>query len=598
MKLISSIKSKIGTLSVIAASLVVVATTPMHAFAAVSNPSPAGKVSFTFDDGLSSAISQAAPTLAKYGMTGTDYVITGCVGMTTVPNTCKADEDKSYMTWAQVQQLHSSYGWEIGSHTVTHPLLASKDASMGQRRKLTTLQMVNELTKSKADLAAHGIDATSFAPPYGDYDMKVLAQIAKLYTNMRGFADTGYNTWPNNDYLLRVQQVQAGVSVDTVKSYINEAAANNQWLVLVFHNISTTPSTNPDDYEYSTRDLDQVASYVKAKNMPVVNMSDGIVKSDTNRLSNAGFDSGISDGWSTDTPAQVTKDSANNGSFPGAANSVKFTSTTKSVHLFSKQVAVDPNTTYMFKNFLNVTQVGTGEIGFYIDEYDGFGNWTSGQWKRAETSVFLENFNFSYKPTSANVAKASLQIYVTPNAGITAYVDNIQWFPLAEATPVPDPTPIPQPTDLMTNGSFDNGIADGWTTDFPDQVNLDSLSNGSPENVVNSIKMTAKSTNTHLFAPKVAVDVANTYSLSSYVNLKQINGGELAFYIDEYDTAGNWISGQYIRGITSIGAGEVKFDYTPSSASVTHASLQFIAVGNTNIEAYIDNVEWLKPLAS
>ncbi|MBX4197509.1 polysaccharide deacetylase family protein, partial [Candidatus Saccharibacteria bacterium] len=87
---------------------------------------PTAKVSFTFDDALTSAVTQAAPTLAKYGFTGVDFVPTSCVGST---GTCGAEPAASYMTWAQISQLKNTYGWEIASHTVTHPLLASNDPS-------------------------------------------------------------------------------------------------------------------------------------------------------------------------------------------------------------------------------------------------------------------------------------------------------------------------------------------------------------------------------------------------------------------------------------------------------------------------------------
>jgi peptidoglycan/xylan/chitin deacetylase (PgdA/CDA1 family) len=50
-----------------------------------------------------------------------------------------------------------------------------------------------ELANSKAALAAQGFNATAFAPPYGDYDMSTVAQVAKYYTSMRGFADVGNN---------------------------------------------------------------------------------------------------------------------------------------------------------------------------------------------------------------------------------------------------------------------------------------------------------------------------------------------------------------------------------------------------------------------
>ena len=205
------IKSAI-TSSMLTASVFMVLSTPLHALAATTNITPTAKISFTFDDGLASASTQAAPTLAKYGFSATDYVITGCVGMSTAPNTCHANTDATYLTWAQVQALQNTSHWEIASHTVSHPYLASKDATDGQPNVLTPAQVTTELVNSRSAFAAQGITATDFATPYGDYTPPVLAQIAKYYASMRGFADTGYNTWPGSDYLIRDQQVQAGVS--------------------------------------------------------------------------------------------------------------------------------------------------------------------------------------------------------------------------------------------------------------------------------------------------------------------------------------------------------------------------------------------------
>jgi peptidoglycan/xylan/chitin deacetylase (PgdA/CDA1 family) len=195
--------------------------------AATNNPAPAAKISFTFDDGLTSALSQAQPTLTKYGLTGTEYVITKCVGMTTAPNTCHANTDATYMSWTQIKQLQAA-GWEIGSHTQTHPYLASSDATDGQPNVLTPAQVTTELAQSKADLAAQGITANAFSTPYGDYTNATLAQIAKYYTSHRGFADQNDNNWPYNDYLLNDMQVQAGVTVAQVKAKIDTAIANKQ----------------------------------------------------------------------------------------------------------------------------------------------------------------------------------------------------------------------------------------------------------------------------------------------------------------------------------------------------------------------------------
>lgn len=556
--------------------------------AAATNPAPAAKISFTFDDGLRSTITQAKPVLAKYGLTGTSYVTTKCVGMTTVPNTCRADPDVRYMSWTQVKQLQAA-GWEIGSHTQTHPYLASSDATDGQPNVLTPEQVAAELAGSKADLAAQGINAQTFSSPYGDYSNATLAQIAQYYTSHRGFADQNANLWPYNDYLLNNMPVQVGVTVAQVKAKIDAAIAGKQWLILTMHDIAVNPSRNPDDYQYSTANLDQIAAYVKAKQnaglITPVNISQGLVTTDSNLLPGSSFDGGITGGWTTDASSAIVSDTANNGNTPSPASSIKLTASATNGHLFSPSVAVDSNTTYMLKNFLKVTAITNSIVGFYIDEYDAAGNWISGQYKNGESTPFVESFNFTYKPTSTLIKKARLQVVVPANSGITAYIDNPQWFALSTTAP-------PVQTNLVANGTFDAGITNGWTTDDATHITANSANNGSPANPTHSVALVSTTQSRHLFSPKVTVDPAKNYTLASYLNLLQISSGEVGFYIDEYDTAGNWISGQYKTGIHGVSAGDVSFLYKPTSTNVKTASLQVIVTGNANINAYFDDVRW------
>ena len=83
---------------------------------------------------------------------------------------------------------------------------------------------------------------------------------------------------------------------------------------------------------------------------------------------------------------------------------------------------------YSLSSYAKITQRTSGELGFYIDEYDANGNWISGQWKSARTTISAADSTINYTPSSASVASASLQIYITANSGIIAYVDNVRWF--------------------------------------------------------------------------------------------------------------------------------------------------------------------------
>jgi len=437
---------------------------------ATSAPFTTGvKVSFTFDDGIGNDFYEAAPVLAQYGYVGTAYIITSCVGMTTMPNTCAANNAIGYMTWSQIQALSSTYGWEIASHTVDHPLTAAAD-----NPSLTDAQLDAEMADSQATLAAEGFNATDFASPYGDYDNRSLAVIAKYYNSHRAFQDytqpaadelsdtfpyySPRNSFPYNPLLLTVEDVQGNVPVSTVEGYINEAKTNNQWLILVFHDIvASGASTAEDDYQYNAADLSTIAAYVKSLNIPVTDIAHGLDTSSTNLFANGSFTDGIADGWTTDNSADIkadqqvaTKTAAGNysainghgaydGTPEGPLDSVYLsdTSDTTDTHLFSPTVAVDPTQTYIFNNFLNVTSE-TGEVDFMVDEYNSSGTWISDQYFAGITAstdtsnVQVGYVNFIYKPSSSSVASIRLQV-IAEGAQLTGYYDNAQMFPESTA---------------------------------------------------------------------------------------------------------------------------------------------------------------------
>jgi hypothetical protein len=70
----------------------------------------------------------------------------------------------------------------------------------------------------------------------------------------------------------------------------------------------------------------------------------------------------------------------------------------------------------------------SGEVGFYIDEYDANGNWISGQYKGGVRAAGKGDFPFQYQPTSSGVQKARVQVILSANSGIVAYVDDAKWY--------------------------------------------------------------------------------------------------------------------------------------------------------------------------
>jgi peptidoglycan/xylan/chitin deacetylase (PgdA/CDA1 family) len=400
--------------------------------APIRHTEPTALVTFTFDDGNTSNLTEAAPTLQRHGLTGTGYIVTGCVGMTSVPNECRAAPDLPYLTWAEITRLQSEYGWEIGSHGVDHQCLVSAGDGC-QPLKLTDAEVKAQLADSSAALAEQGIVATAFAPPYGDYNGTMVATVAKHYTSMRGFHDEGANVWPHSDYLLQNVAVEETSTVAELATKVDEAIADKQWVLFTFHDVAPDPGEHPNSYQFSTAKLDELAAYVAGKvaagEIRNVNVSDGLVPGSPNLLPNATFDRGITEGWSTDTPATVTADARGNGSYPDPEHSVKLVSAATPSHLFSPRVDVTPGTAYLFKNYLEVRSLTDGKVGFYVDEYDSDGTWVSGQYRTGESSPWTQSLNFTYTPTSESVVEARLQVFVE-GTGITAYLDNTQMLAL------------------------------------------------------------------------------------------------------------------------------------------------------------------------
>jgi peptidoglycan/xylan/chitin deacetylase (PgdA/CDA1 family) len=111
----------------------------------------ANDLAFTFDDGLLSVATTAAPILAEYEVPWTLFVVgdwaDGRHGF------C----DGVVMGWAQVQQL-AAQGVEIGSHSMSHPDFASLPPDAARRELLESRRLIETRT---------GIGTKSFAIPLG-----------------------------------------------------------------------------------------------------------------------------------------------------------------------------------------------------------------------------------------------------------------------------------------------------------------------------------------------------------------------------------------------------------------------------------------------
>jgi peptidoglycan/xylan/chitin deacetylase (PgdA/CDA1 family) len=135
---------------------------------------PEKVVAVTFDDGYRSVIDVARPILDRYGFPGTVFVPTRFMDTDEPLAWDGIDEwlggphenELLPMSWAQLRSL-ADQGWEIGSHTLTHPRLPAIDST----------ELRAELVESRQECARMiGSDCTSIAFPYGDADARVLRE--------------------------------------------------------------------------------------------------------------------------------------------------------------------------------------------------------------------------------------------------------------------------------------------------------------------------------------------------------------------------------------------------------------------------------------
>jgi peptidoglycan/xylan/chitin deacetylase (PgdA/CDA1 family) len=160
----------------------------------------AGKVvALTFDDGYSSVGELAGPILDHFGFPGTVFVPTRFMGSNQPMSWDGIDQwvgtpqehELLPMSWEGLRSLAEA-GWEIGSHTVSHP-------------RLTTIgddDLREELVASREECGRMvGETCRSIAFPYGDCDTRVIeasreAGYSAVATIPWRLARSGSFVWP------------------------------------------------------------------------------------------------------------------------------------------------------------------------------------------------------------------------------------------------------------------------------------------------------------------------------------------------------------------------------------------------------------------
>jgi peptidoglycan/xylan/chitin deacetylase (PgdA/CDA1 family) len=124
---------------------------------------PAGLIALSFDDGMADNHEFVLPILREHGIAATVYVTTGLIGK---PNPWMAsDSNARMMTVAELRDLASA-GFEIGSHSVTHPDLSRLDYEGCLREMIESRRTLERLVETPI---------RTFAYPFCHYGPAALA---------------------------------------------------------------------------------------------------------------------------------------------------------------------------------------------------------------------------------------------------------------------------------------------------------------------------------------------------------------------------------------------------------------------------------------
>jgi peptidoglycan/xylan/chitin deacetylase (PgdA/CDA1 family) len=153
---------------------------------------PPHPIIITFDDANADNYTNAFPIMKKYGFTGVLYVPYTYIG---VPN---------YLTVDQIHEMAAA-GWEVGSHTLTHP---------SNFLVLSPAALRNEIVESRQKLEALlGLPILTFAYPFGENSDGAVDYV-HFAGYIAGMGATGFTADQGTSNLFVLQRVEIRGSED------------------------------------------------------------------------------------------------------------------------------------------------------------------------------------------------------------------------------------------------------------------------------------------------------------------------------------------------------------------------------------------------
>lgn len=183
---------------------------------------------FSFDDSYIGQHTIARQSLQDRGWKGT-----------LLPIVDRLDSGVSAMSTAQVQDLHDTYGWEVGGHSYSNASHALGLPAM------SSAQRVAELESIQAWQDSLGFRPSTFAYPLGHSDAASQADVTKYYTTaMTAFAPMLETMTPARRFAI--PRVNVGTQQASLASLLTSVVASKGLMILCVHDIVASGGTSND----------------------------------------------------------------------------------------------------------------------------------------------------------------------------------------------------------------------------------------------------------------------------------------------------------------------------------------------------------------
>ncbi|MBI4848334.1 MAG: polysaccharide deacetylase family protein [Nitrospirae bacterium] len=168
-------------------------------------------VTFVFDDGNETDYTVARDIFKSHAEVACAAITTNWL------------DTKNYLSASQLGELQKD-GWEILSHTESHPNL----------RALSGSQVETELSRSKSTLEDLGLTVKNLVYPYNKTNRMVKEIAGKYYRSARE-GGSMLNLYILDRYELKSYSIKHNLS--KMESYIDNAYSEKKWLIFYHHQI-------------------------------------------------------------------------------------------------------------------------------------------------------------------------------------------------------------------------------------------------------------------------------------------------------------------------------------------------------------------------